>query len=163
MARNQGDYERALACHAESLALRRSLGDLNAVGWSLGALARVYRSLGDFEDDGRLARVSFETFQIHLEEVTAEVEPELSRLRPGRLRTEITNALESYRDGAFYWRRIYEPRFVHVSAFTPIERRSPSDAAFMATVPYTVVTYWRQAARYLKRAEEMVGATSSPE
>lgn len=117
----------------------------------------VYRSLGDLEDDGRLARASFETFQNKLEEVTSEVEPMLSRLRQSRLKSEITNALESYRDGAFWWRKIYEPRVVHVSALAACTTsRTPSDTAFRATIPYTVAIYWRQASRYLKRAEEML-------
>src|SRR5437867_10847929 len=61
----------------------------------------VYRSLGDFEGDGRLARVSFETFQNDLQEVTAEVEPLLARLTRSKLKMEISNALDSYRDGSF--------------------------------------------------------------
>jgi hypothetical protein len=40
----------------------------------------VYRSLGEFEKNGRIARVSFETFTDSLTKVTAEVEP-LSRRR----------------------------------------------------------------------------------
>jgi hypothetical protein len=117
----------------------------------------VYRSLGDFEENGKLARVSFETFQNDLQEVTAEVEPLLSRLPHGRLKNEISNALDSYRDGAFWWQKIDQPRVVHVSAleFTEIAH-TPSDTAFLTTVPYTVAIHWRQAGRYLKRAEELM-------
>jgi hypothetical protein len=129
---------------------------------SIAALKRleedvlVYRSLGDFEANGRLARVSFETFQNDLREVTAEVEPMLARLSPGRLKTEISNALDSYSDGAFWWRKIDQPRVVHVSALTSTEYdRTPSDAAFLSTVPYTVAIHWRQAGKYLKHAEEI--------
>jgi hypothetical protein len=117
----------------------------------------VYRSLGEFEANGRLARVSFETFQSDLQEVTAQVEPILSRLPQGRLKTEISNALDSYRDGAFWWQKIDQPRVVHVSALTATEfNRTPSDTAFLSTVPYTVAIHWRQAGRYLKRAEALM-------
>lgn len=120
----------------------------------------VYRSLGDFEDDGRLARVSFETFASDLQAVTTEVEPMLSRLPQSRLKTEITNALDSYQDGAFWWQKIYHPRVVHVSALTSTElTRTSSDTAFLSTVPYTVAIHWRQAGKHLKRAEEMMNGT----
>jgi hypothetical protein len=120
----------------------------------------VYRSLGEFEANGRLARVSFEVFQNDLQEVTAEVEPLLSRLPQSRLKTEISNALDSYRDGAFWWQKINQPRVVHVSALTSTEfNRTPSDTAFLSTVPYTVAIHWRQAGRYLKRAEELMDGT----
>src|SRR5712691_4214766 len=115
----------------------------------------VYRSLGDFEESSKLARVSFETFRNDLQEVTAKVEPLLSRLPQGKLKTEITNSLDSYRDGAFWWQKIDQPRVVHVSALAFADNtRTRSDAAFLSTVPYTVAIHWRQARKYLKRAEE---------
>lgn len=116
----------------------------------------VYRSLGDFETAGKLARVPFARFANDLLAVTNEVEPMLSRMPQGRLKTEITNALDSYRDGAFWWQKIDQPRVVHVSALTSTPTRTSSDSVFMATVPYTVAIHWRQANRYLKRAEELI-------
>ena len=129
---------------------------------SISALKRldkeiiVYRSLGDFEAEGKLARVPFAHFASVLQAVTNEVEPMLSRMPQSRLKTEITNALYSYRDGAFWWEKIDQPRVVHISALTSTETRSSSDSAFLATVPYTVAIHWRQANRYLKRAEELM-------
>jgi hypothetical protein len=118
----------------------------------------VYRSLGEFESNGKLARVPFEAFTDNLTRVTAEVEPMLSRLPQGKLKTEISNALDSYRDGAFWWQKINQPRVVHVSALTATDfDRTPSDTAFLSTVPYTVAIHWRQAGRYLKRAEKIIG------
>ncbi len=129
---------------------------------SISALKRldskiiVYRSLGDFEAEGKLAQVPFARFANDLQEVTNEVEPMLSRMPQSRLKTEITNALYSYRDGAFWWEKIDQPRVVHISALTSTETRTSSDSAFLATVPYTVAIHWRQANRYLKRAEELM-------
>ena len=116
----------------------------------------VYRSLGDFEAEGKLARVPFAQFANDLQAVTNEVEPMLSRMPQSRLKTEITNALYSYRDGAFWWEKIDQPRVVHISALTSAKTRTSSDSAFLATVPYTVAIHWRQANRYLKRAEELI-------
>ena len=116
----------------------------------------IYHSLGDFEAGGKLARVSFETFQNDLQTVTGEVESTLSRVRNDRLKTELSNALASYRDGAFWWERIYQPRVVHVSALNYNEiNRTPADVALLPTLPYTVAIHWRQAAKYMKRAEAL--------
>ena len=116
----------------------------------------IYRSLGDFEAEGKLAKVSFAQFASDLQSVTNTVEPMLSRMPRGRVKTAITNALESYRDGAFWWEKIDQPRVVHISALTSTETGTSSDSAFLATVPYTVAIHWRQANRYLKRAEELM-------
>src|SRR5207247_10673218 len=105
----------------------------------------IYRSLGDFEENGKLARVTFEAFKNDLQEVICEVEPLLSRLPPSKLKIELTNALDSYRDGAFWWAKIYQPRVVNVSALAFAETtRTLSDQAFLATVPYAVAIHWRQ-------------------
>jgi hypothetical protein len=124
----------------------------------------VYRSLGAFEANGKLARVSYQVFRNDLNEVSAEVEPILSRLPQSRLKTELSNALASYRDGEFWWQKIDRPRVVHVSALTSsANSRTPSDTAFADTVPYTVAIHWRQASRYLRRAEQLInGAVGAP-
>ena len=66
----------------------------------------VYRSLGDFEAEGKPAPVPFAQFANDLQAVTNEIEPMLSRMPQSRLKTEITNALDSYRDGPFWWETI---------------------------------------------------------
>src|SRR6267142_833075 len=76
----------------------------------------VYRSLGDFEANGKLARVSYRAFRNDLNEVTTEVNPMLSRLPQSKLKTELGNALASYRDGEFWWQQIDQPSVVNGSA-----------------------------------------------
>ena len=121
----------------------------------------VYRSLGDFEESGKLARVSFDVFRNDLQAVTEEVEPLLSSLPQSRLKTEIRNALDSYRDGAFWWQKIDQPRVVHVSVLAFSEStRTSADTALLANVPYTVAIHWRQAEKYLKHAEGLLNGTS---
>jgi len=117
----------------------------------------VYRSLGEFEANGKLARVSYQAFRNDLNEVSAEVEPLLAGLPKSKLRTELANALASYRDGEFWWQKIDQPRVVHVSALASSANGfAPSDLVFAGTVPYTVTIHWRQANRYLKRAGQLM-------
>ncbi|HEY3103970.1 MAG TPA: hypothetical protein VGJ69_10270 [Pyrinomonadaceae bacterium] len=121
----------------------------------------VYRSLGEFEESGKLARCSFESFKNDLHEVSAEVEAITSRLPNGRLKTEIRNSLASYRDGAFWWQQVYQPRVVQVSSWTDDDRhRTPSDAFLQANASYTVAIYWRQANKYLQRAVRQAASLS---
>jgi hypothetical protein len=117
----------------------------------------VHRSLGDFEADGRLARVSIEVFRNDLQEVSAELESIICRLPQSKLKSAITNAMASYRDGEFWWRKIHEPRTVSVYAIGLAETtRTQSQAVFVSSIPYTVAIHWRQAAEYLKRAGDLL-------
>lgn len=137
--------------------------DLTLAARAIAALKRldddvlIYRSLGDFEENGRIARVSYEVFENDLQKVIAEVEPILSQLSQNKLKIELRNALYSYRDGGFWWVRIHQARVVNVSAMTFTETSAtPSEAVFMSTVPYTIAIHWRQASKYLERAEKLV-------
>jgi hypothetical protein len=113
----------------------------------------VYRSLGEFEAGRKLASVSLATFRAHLHEATDEVESVLPRLTDARLKTSISNALASYRDGAYWWEKIYQPRVIHVSEFRSNDNdRTPSASFFHANLPYTVAIHWRQANKHLQRA-----------
>src|SRR2546423_9093602 len=110
----------------------------------------VYRSLGDFEDSGKLARVSLLKFEQRLSTVTRELEPMLDRMPASKLKFELTNALDSFRDGAFYWRQADQPRVVNISALSYAEsNRTQADSALLATTAYTVAIHWRQAHTYL--------------
>ena len=117
----------------------------------------VYRSLGQFEADGRLARVTLQTFENELAKVNNELGSLLAEIPAGKFRTEIINAFDSYRDGVFWWRQIDQPRVVHVSALTSEPNRSPADTTYLSTIPYTVAMHWRQAQKYLSKAEKTLG------
>ena len=157
----------ATAAHGQSLAhLNRSANESmsrDAQSKAIAALKRldqdviVYRSLGDFEDGRKLARVSLRAFEQELVEVNAEVQPLLNEMPAGKLKVQLTNALDSFRDGVFWWRQIDQPRVISVAALAATrETRSPADAAFVATVPYTVAIHWRQAHAYLNQSEKLV-------
>ena len=114
----------------------------------------VYRSLADFQETGKLARVSLQTFQQEVNEVTREVEPVIMRMPASKLKFKLINALDAFRDGAYWWRQVDRPRVINVSALASSDiSRSSADAAFLETVPYTVAINWRQAHAYLTQAE----------
>ena len=115
----------------------------------------VYRSLGEFEEGRQLARVPFGTFQKNLNEVGAQAEELASRLPSGRLKSEIRNALASYRDGAYWWEKADQPRVIHISELRSTDNGvTPSDSFFRANLPYTVAIHWRQANKHLQRAAQ---------
>jgi hypothetical protein len=116
----------------------------------------VYRSLADFEAGGRLARVPLSVFEAHLQSVSLEVEPLLAQMPAAKSKLELTNALDSYRDGVFWWRQIDSPRVISVSALAYTQsNHTPAEAAFLSSIPYTVAINWRQAQKYLRRAESL--------
>src|SRR5258708_34499702 len=86
------------------------VGDGETNAQAIAALKRlekdviVYRSLADFQESGKLARVPLQTFQQELSQVTREVEPAIMRMPASRLKIKLANALDPVRDGA-YWRR----------------------------------------------------------
>ena len=123
----------------------------------LQAKVIVYRSLQDFEADRRLGHVSVDTFKAHLHSVSTELEPLLARLPDGKLRARLTNALHSFRDGAFWWEKVVQPHVVTARlAGLPFRSVTPAESFFMAAVPYTVAIHWRQAAKFLLQAETLV-------
>ncbi len=127
----------------------------------LEARVIVYRSLGEFEENGRLARVPLQTFESELRDVTAQLQPLVSQMPASKLKNELINALASYRDGLFWWRKIDHPRVIHVSALKfGDESSTPADVALRANVPYTVAIHWRQAAQYLHRAEALLNESN---
>lgn len=63
LARVQGDYDRAIAYHEESLALRRQLGDTCGIGRSLNNLGAVARDRGDSARTLELCQESLQLFQ----------------------------------------------------------------------------------------------------
>ena len=156
----------ANAAPAQSLARINQRPDFDTTKTEVRALASlkrletnviVYRSLGQFEADGRLARVTLQTFETELAKVNNELGSLLAEIPAGKFRTEIINAFDSYRDGVFWWRQIDQPRVVHVSALTSEPNRSLADTTYRLTIPYTVAIHWRQAQKYLNQAEKTLG------
>jgi len=113
----------------------------------------VYRSFGEFEESHKLTRVSLLKFEQSLREADAEIRPLLDQLPQGTSKTALINALDSYGDGAYWWRQIDQPRVVDIKALAlSSQTRTSADAAFRFTIPYTVAVHWRQAHQYLIQA-----------
>src|SRR2546421_12074201 len=114
----------------------------------------VYRSLADFQESGKLAHVSLQTFQQDLSEVTRELQPVIMRMPASKLKIKLANALDCFRDGAYRWQQVDQPRVVNISTLASTEViRSSADAAFLSTAPYTVAINWRHAHANLTQAE----------
>lgn len=114
----------------------------------------VYRSLGDLEEGRSLASVSRKQFESDFQTAAVEIEAALAEIPAGKLRSDIINAFASYRDGIFWWRQVDRPKVISVSALAAGESpRTLADTNFLATVPYTVAIHWRQAHKYLNKAE----------
>lgn len=150
---------RSVARRDDSMLALRAVAVLE----ELKAAVITYRSYDDFESDGRLARVSLETFIGKLNEVTAEVEPILSQLSDGKLRSQLSNALYSYRDGAFWWARLDPPAKVVTIANLRLgfTTTAPAERFFTSTVPYTIAIHWRQAGKYLLRVQRLMAEASA--
>jgi hypothetical protein len=120
----------------------------------------VYRSLGEFQESGKLARVSLDDFKSHLREAGAEIQSISALITDSRLKIEMRNAYASYRDGAFWWEQVYQPRVINVSSLTPETSRTQPDTFLLANAPYTVAIHWRQAHKYLQRAVRQAASLS---
>ena len=162
------------AASGQTLAnLNRSLTETSsqdAKAKAIAALKRldedviVYRSLGDFENGRKLARVSVKAFEQDLQKANADVKPLLDEMPAGKLKSQLTNALDSFRDGAFWWRQVDQPRVVSVSALAAsAQTQAPTDAAFVSTIPYTVAIHWRQAHAYLNQSEKLLNEPARSE
>lgn len=112
----------------------------------------VYGSLEEFEGSRKLARVSFEDFELDLNEVQTEIEELAARLPDGRLKVEIRNALGAYRGGAYWWEKVFRPREINVPELRPSEIDATSDLFFRSSLLYTVVVHWQQAKKHLQSA-----------
>lgn len=123
----------------------------------LEKLVPVHTSRGSFEANTRLSSVPFDVFRKEFERVLEEIEPLLCRLPQDKLKTQIVNALSSYRDGVFWWGRANEPRVITISALSFRHMTStPAKAAYSTTIPYIVAVHWRHASKYLKRARVLI-------
>lgn len=123
----------------------------------LKAAVLVYRSYDEFESDGKLARVPLETFTDKLNQATAEVESILPQLSDVKLRSHLRNSLYSYRDGAFWWAKLDQQKVVTIANLRAgYTTTTPAERFLQSSAPYTVVVHWRQANKYLLRAQRLI-------
>jgi hypothetical protein len=145
------------AVEADQLLVSRVISALQ----KLRADVIVHRSLDHFERDGRLAHVPFETFARRLNEVATEITPLLSKMSDSKLRTSLINTLESYRDGAFWWSKLDQPKVVKVTNLqNSFTTTAPAEHFFESTIPYTVAIHWKLADKYLVKAEKLAATPS---
>jgi hypothetical protein len=121
----------------------------------------VYRTRADFEEGGRLARVSFDSFGGRFARTAGHVRAMLAWLPETRLRAELRHALRSYADGQFWWARAHCARVVDAGGdCVSGAERWRLGAAYPETAAYAVAVNWRNASKHLERAAQLLGATA---
>ena len=141
----------------DSILAQRAVASLE----QLRAAVVVYSSYDAFESDGRLAHVPLETFADKLNQVTAEVESLISQLSDAKLRSQLSNSLYSYRDGAFWWAKLGPRQVVKIANLHAGFTTTPAERFYTSTVPYKVVVHWRQANKYLLRAQRLMAEANT--
>ncbi|HEX8846456.1 MAG TPA: hypothetical protein VF791_17545 [Pyrinomonadaceae bacterium] len=112
-----------------------------------------YSSLGEFEERGRIAHVSFDELSKDFKTVAAATRQLLSSLPRSPLYYNLQNALSSYSDGLFWWQKTYTRKQMVVNANNWTEPAKPLPLGFeAAAVNYTVVCNWRNARKYIASA-----------
>lgn len=150
---------RSAAKRDDSVLAQRAVSSLE----QLDAAVVVYSSYGTFESDGRLARVPLQHFADKLKQVTAEVESIILQLSDVKLRRELSNSLYSYRDGAFWWAKLDPQKVVKITDLRAgLTTITSADRFFTSAVPYRVVMHWRQANKYLLRAQRLMAEANTP-
>ena len=123
----------------------------------LEKLVPVHASRAAFEENPGLSTVPFAVLKAEVESVVAEIQPLLCQLPNNPLKMQIVNALYSYRDGLYWLNKIDQRRVVQVAALSFREAtQTPSNAAYSVTIPYTVAIHWRNASKFLKRAQALM-------
>ena len=119
--------------------------------------ANAYPSLAAFEEECKVARVSYKQFSENVSEAFRAIDGVINALPRGRIRQQIENARNSYRDGLFWWSKTHRRTELTVAAHALAERDPVENERLdAAAVNYTVVINWRNASRYTTHAEELL-------
>lgn len=114
----------------------------------------AYSSLAEFEEGGRLARVSFESLATKAASVLRSVDVILQSLPRGTLFYSLYNARNAYGDGLFWWRKTYRRKklVVDVNALKGQDEVKQHNLDPEMT-NYTVAINWREAVEQTRQAE----------
>lgn len=130
---------------------------------TLGQEVHVYSSLAEFQAQrAALARVSFEQLSEDAASSLQEVDRILQSLPRGPLFYPLYHARNFYSDGLFWWRKTYRRRqmVVEVNSFN---QRDDAESLNLdpEAVDYTVSINWRNAAKRVRRAEQLIATAKT--
>ncbi|HKQ53555.1 MAG TPA: hypothetical protein VJT74_14360 [Pyrinomonadaceae bacterium] len=137
--------------------------DLSLAEEALAALktlereVHVYPSPAQFQERAALAKVSFEQLSEDAASALQKVDRILQSLPRGPLFYPLYHARNFYSDGLFWWRKTYRRKAMVVDANSFTEPTA-AESFDPQTVDYTVAVNWRNAARRLLRAEQLIVA-----
>ena len=156
-----GDAEALAAAEAERAAERALAASALEALRQLEQSVVVYRTRADFEEGGRLARVSFVSFEGRFARAAEQVGTILAWLPETRLRAELRHALRSFADGRFWWARARCARVVEAGGDCLTEaERWRLGAAYPEAASYSVAVNWRNASKHLERAARLLESPS---
>ncbi|HWT04027.1 MAG TPA: hypothetical protein VN256_27515 [Pyrinomonadaceae bacterium] len=131
---------------------------------ALGQEVHVYSSLAEFQEHrAALARVPFERLSEDAASALREVDRILQSLPRGPLFYPLYHARNFYSDGLFWWRKTYRRRQVVVDANSFGGRDGDAESLGLDpdAVDYTVSINWRNAAKRIRRAEQLIAAAKT--
>lgn len=122
-----------------------------------------YSTLGEFEQRGAVAEISFESFVKDYMRVAGVVDAILASLPRSVIYYQLQNARDSYHDGLFWWKKTYRRAEAVISANSLLESDQLKTLRMEpGAVNYTVVCNWRGGRKYIEKAEtEMARARNS--
>jgi hypothetical protein len=113
-----------------------------------------YSTLDEFEQQGAIAKISFETFFKDYMRATSIVDAILASLPRSVIYYQLQNARNSYHNGLFWWEKTYRRAEATISA-NSLAESDPLKTLRMQprVVNYTVICNWRDGRKYIEKAE----------
>lgn len=118
-----------------------------------------YSSLAEFEEQRKLARVSFERLSADASNALQTIDRILLSLPRSPIFYSLYHARNSYADGLFWWQKTYRRSKLVVNASSFSEPDETKSSNFDASeVNYAVVINWRNAVRHTREAASTIAA-----
>lgn len=116
-----------------------------------------YSTLGEFEQQGVIGKISFESFFEDYMSVAGVVDAILASLPRNVVYYQLQNARNSYHNGLFWWEKTYRRAKVTISA-NSLAASDPLKTLGMQpeAVNYTVICNWRGGRKYIEKAEKEI-------
>lgn len=112
-----------------------------------------YPSLAAFEERNAVAKVSYDKLSRDFESISPKAHQLLLSLPRNSLTYHLQNALNSYRDGLFWWQKTYRQKEMVVSVNNWTEPAPRNPLGFdTGTINYAVINTWRKAAKHISIA-----------
>jgi hypothetical protein len=128
---------------------------------ALEGLVNTSPTYADYQEHRSAAKVGFEKLDAEFADALGRVHVLLGWLPRSPVYYHLSGAMRSYVDGLFWYRKVYSSGKKVVSAAAGFERDPLKDLRLDAEqVGYTVVSNWKTAAKYTRRAEQALSGAA---